>query len=577
MSGLILACVRDAAHPSNSAETLARCATRLSPPNITPHDPTLIEARGLVAVVVNPMTSVRFADGGVCLGALYDDREDWSVTGAPSPDGSYALCRYDRNIVEVLTDPVASRTLWYVQTDEVFLVSTSQRALVSLLASFEPNPRALAWMLSAGSLGPESSWDRRLTCIPGDCRITLDRKRWSVQIDARPVVFSPERGSEHEHVEHLLEAIRETFSHVDLADSGWLLPLSGGGDSRAALLFLLEQGHKPTCITWGDEASERRPGTDLAVAKALATALDTEHILLRLDKTSAGAVDTLDRFLVAGEGRIDHLGGYTDGLEIWRRLFEMGAPGVVRGDQAFGLWRVYSEADARRSEGAIAVTDYAPGHPVRRLALAAQLWPSQLKKRSEESLAQYRDRLYLEFRLPMVLAALTQIKTAYVELACPLQSRRIVYAVRRMPDAMRTDKAAARELVRALGPDIPFASEEAPDPTDRYLSQPAAVEEMARELTDPSARSLFEEGDLQLLLDRLLRSGSPTPQSVLSRARKTHGRKLRRLLPQAVVRAAKEAVGPPELSPQRLAFRAYLALRMSRILTEDAGSLRKLH
>ena len=491
MSGLILACVRDPALLPEPAETIGRCARRLSPPNITPHEPWLFEADGLGVGVVNPMTSVRFAYGAVCLGALYGDNEDWLVTGTPSPDGSYALCRHDDSVVEVLTDAVASRTLWYALTNEVFFVSTSQRALVSLLGDFELNRRAVAWMASAGCLGPEASWDRRLMRIPGDCRVTLDRRRWSLRVERRPVVFAPEAGNEAEHLEHLVQAIRQTFAHVDLPESQWPLPLSGGGDSRAALLFLLDQGHVPRCITWGDEAPARTPGSDVAIAQAVADALHVEDTFLPLGQASVGVAETLERFLVAGEGRVDHLGGYTDGLEMWRALFEMGIAGIVRGDQAFGLWRVYSEIDARRSEGAVTVADYPSDHPLRQLAFATQPWPVALDKHVDESVEQYRDRLYHEFRLPTVLAALTQIKTAYVEVACPLQSRTIVDAVRRMPDSMRTDKRALRELVVALGPHVPFASDEAHDPTDRYLSQTAAVEEMARELASPQARLLL--------------------------------------------------------------------------------------
>ena len=352
-----------------------------SPPNITPHEPLLFEADGLGVAVVNPMTSVRFADGAVCLGALYGDYEDWFVTGTPSPDGSYALCRHDDNVVEVLTDAVASRTLWYALTNEVFFVSTSQRALVSLLGDFELNRRAVAWMASAGCLGPEASWDRRLMRIPGDCRVTLDRRRWSLRVERRPVVFTPEPGSEAEHLERLVQAIRQTFSHVDLPESQWPLPLSGGGDSRAALLFLLDQGHVPRCITWGDEASAKTPGSDVAIAQAVAEALHVEDTFLPLGQASVGVAETFERFLVAGEGRVDHLGGYTDGLEMWRDLFEMGIAGIVRGDQAFGLWRVYSEIDARRTEGAVTVADYPSGHPLRQLAFATQPWPEALDRR----------------------------------------------------------------------------------------------------------------------------------------------------------------------------------------------------
>ena len=60
----------------------------------------------------------------------------------------------------------------------------------------------------------------------------------------------------------------------------------------------------------------------------------------------------------------------------------------------------------------------------------------------------------------------------------------------------------------------------------------------------------------------------------MTHARQSYGPKLKRFFPRQVVRLAKQIAGQPDLSPQRLAFRAYIASRMAHILTNDAQSLR---
>lgn len=61
---------------------------------------------------------------------------------AAAPEGSYAICRAGENYVELLTDFVGSRVLWYYFDDDLLLASSSQRALTCLLGSLEVNRAA---------------------------------------------------------------------------------------------------------------------------------------------------------------------------------------------------------------------------------------------------------------------------------------------------------------------------------------------------------------------------------------------------------------------------------------------------
>jgi len=113
--------------------------------------------------------------------------EAWWIPGSPAPDGSYALFRAGPKQVELLTDVLASRTVWYVQTEDLFIASTSQQANRFFLGDYRPNVAAYPWMLSAGNLGPGYGWDLRLRPVPGDARLRLDRATWKISLHRMPV------------------------------------------------------------------------------------------------------------------------------------------------------------------------------------------------------------------------------------------------------------------------------------------------------------------------------------------------------------------------------------------------------
>ena len=62
-------------------------------------------------------------------GWLAESKHEWSQPGTDAPEGTYAMLRTDARRVELLEDYCGSRTLWYAQTHDIFVASTSQRAI----------------------------------------------------------------------------------------------------------------------------------------------------------------------------------------------------------------------------------------------------------------------------------------------------------------------------------------------------------------------------------------------------------------------------------------------------------------
>ena len=222
---LIVECSR--AGSSRAHEELLRVAALLHPGNImSPHPTRVIAADDLSVVIVNPGDEgVRTEEGGVLLGGVIGEAGRWSAIGSDPPDGTYAIARYSEASIELVSDVVASRTLWYVHDDDGFRASTSQRALVALLGDFDLNEEAVAWMMTAGSLGPEASWDARIRCLPGDARLHLDRRTWRLTLAQRPAAFEPVRRTRREHLGLLREALLWSCGSLDIDTDRWLLPL----------------------------------------------------------------------------------------------------------------------------------------------------------------------------------------------------------------------------------------------------------------------------------------------------------------------------------------------------------------
>ncbi len=567
MAKIVIICPRLPDALAGWEPKLRAALDRLAPDNLPPTPPQVWSQDGVVvgALALTPAVQVRGAS--LCLGGPEADAEWWRA-GQPLPDVAHAAFRCGPAALEVLTGAVAPRTVWRYRDDEVFIASTSQRAIISLLGSFEPNPEAASWMLSAGNLGPACGWDRRLTRLQGGETWRLDRAAWKLTSTLEEVVFAAEHRSEEGHAAALREALEETFGTMQLDYAHWVLPLSGGHDSRA-ILCLLPHTDGLRAITWGTTAALGRPGTDASVARALAETLGVQHEYHTLDTSDEPPPRIAERFLHCGEGRVDHIGGYADGLALWAGLRERGIEGIIRGDEGFGWTPAASARKVRASVGLTRCTDLADLERAPELGLAEQTLPEALARRPRESLATWRDRLYLQFRIPTVLGGLTDLKTPYVEVVCPLLSRRILRASARIPDHLRTEKRLFRSLVYSLSPPIPIAEHPATDSARGILREPEMVEAMSEELLSSQAELLIPRELTAPLVGRLqFSSGAPAEAQ---RPAATRG--LLSRLPEPIrewLRERGRAVVKPSLDPHGLAFRAYIVCRMHALLAEDA-------
>ncbi len=564
----VLVASRRAGQPNRLDAHREALNRKLTGDNIDPRPPAFFSRAGISAALLNPSSATRMQGASIAIGPLLDPRDDWHVPGAPLPDGSFALLRADEAKVELAADSVGSRTLWYALTNHELIASTSQRAIVTLLGSFEPNRDALPWMLSSGTLGPTAAWDSRLHRLQPGERVVLDRTRWRLESRTEPLVFEPDDAPRETHLERLRAAVIETCRRWSFDARKWVLTLSGGADSRSLLCLLRDRGIRS--VTWGLPNTTEQDGNDAQIARRIANALAVPHRFFAID-SSAGAPDVvLERFLAAGEGRVARISGYVDGFGIWKTLFDEGYDGVIRGDEAFGSVSVSSPFQARYTASLTTLSDFFGADECEAFELPAQPLPEALERGRRETLATWRDRLYQQFRVPTLLAGLTDLKTAYVDVGNPLLARSVLECVRALPDDLRTEKQLWREIVDAQLPNFALATRVAiPSLTD-YVSDRRVLALLLDELTTERARGVFAP----LLLARCcaaLRAAVGTQRG--ARRESSYLPALSRAVPprlRAIVRNWRPT--RESIDPLVLAFRAFVASRMHALLRADAAT-----
>ncbi|MDA0990932.1 MAG: hypothetical protein O3A51_09290 [Verrucomicrobia bacterium] len=567
MSKAVFFCSRFGSTAKDWNPLIRLLAERLTPDNIRP-DYHLFDGNNAWLGIFNPHPSLHVDGTSVCLGNMLSPASNWGQPGTNIPDGTYGLIRCSAEAVELVTDAVASRTIWYVKTHDCFMASSSQRAIIFLLGSFERQDAVLPWMLSSGSLGPEFSWDSRIRCLPGDARLLLDRKTWTIDQTRREVEYTPENVSPATHEANINDALDDVFGNLGNLDlTRWLLPLSGGVDSRLNLLKLRGRPNL-RCITWGDESSLADPCSDAAVAKRVAASIGVPHEFLPYDDGNVTADDFLNRFLVAGEGRVNNIQAYTDGLAMWKHLHESGSPGIIRGDEVLGNLRVYNPHDVPNQQGFPMLTSFDNLGSIRGpLKALGQRWPDSIAIRDGERLESWRDRINSEAELPVILAALNDLKLPYVEIVNPPLSRRIVYVSRRLPEKQRNDKALLIRLTNALGPDIPYATHSANPPIGDIVRRPGVVNWIRDTLTDSSLTSPVPDDIVAFALRHL--DVTPTERVKQSGHWRTVARKV---VPLKLRSLVKRTVVHRQLDLSLFAFRIAIFCRMTHMLQDDAAA-----
>jgi len=577
VSKIIYVCSRKGPLGPTAEKRLRKIADALVPDNVKTKPESKVRVCGNTGYSVSMPNGQAHEDGmSVLLGCLFERGQfPWADIGQDRPDGNYALFRTTENEIEVATDAAGSRTIWYYFDDDLFIAATSQRAIVMFIGEFAFDDRVIRWMLSTGSLGPTLSWDRRIKRLQADSSVRLSRNDWTVSVEERPVVFSEVKRDSREHGEALVAATTKTIRSLAPLDfSRWVLTLSGGYDSRAVLYFIHKELGLPPglrAVTWGVSDSVGAEGNDATIARQLALSLGLEHEYHQTDFLSEPVHVVVDRFLACGEGRIDKIPGYTDGLNMWAEFHRQGVVGIFRGDMGFSHKRFASVISGRPMLGCGFCSDFGNlGAIDHSLGICGgQELPEVLEKRKSESFDTWRDRLSHAYRLPSINAAASDIKYSYVEQINPLLSRAVLDVIRGLPDRLRNNKDVHKRIVSELGPKVRLGDGDATAPEADILRTQSFADFLKHEIRSDDTTDLLGYE----LMNRISMGLTTVPRRKLSWKR--HIKRIGTIvIPEPLKSALRDRVSKPDIDPYVLAFRVIIIARMHKMLAADAQRLR---
>ena len=199
---------------------------------------------------------------------------------------------------------------------------------------------------------------------------------------------------------------------------------------------------------------------------------------------------------------------------------------------------------------------------------AKQEIPEYLNQRKGESLDTWRDRLYHQYRLPVVLAALSDIKLPYVEIVNPLLTGKIIDQVRTVHDHLRTEKEIFKRIVREISPKVDFASIGSIENAQNIFKLPEVVNLMVAELSKPYMETIFPKEFLSKIIIKLKNSNQDSKTSVTVIARLKSFAK--QIMPMYLKDKFRSNISKPPIDNNKIAFRMYMAGKMHEIFSEDA-------
>lgn len=552
----------------------------LEPDNIESNEPKLYAGQSWCYGIMNPVRSILSNDKGLVMGMFFGDTNRWDQVGAPLPDGTYSVVRNGEDSAEVCTDFAGSRSIWYCFTDSELIVSSSQRAIVMYLGSLEWNEKVIPWMLSTGCLGPYHSWDRRIHLLPGNAILKLDKQAWRINVKRTAFNYVTSGKTDQEIRDSLLSSIERTFSNLDLRKARWAVTLSGGKDSRGVFLLALQkakiEGKLPT-FTYGLKGEEKKKNTDGFIAKRIAEKYgSTNEYFSSFSLSESEAIETVcNRLLKTGEGRVDHILGYLDGMQFWKFLFESGIDGILRGDVAFGFpldLDFKNRIESQHYGQGFLCREWSNLQSLPKEILNGQEFDTLFSKSNDESYNDHHDRFYVEFRLPFILTALSDFKLSYVELINPLLSRDIFNNIKFLPTHLRKGSPIWKPYTISLEPQIPFANNTSFD---------LGLNEMDRDEFKKFVTTTIEKSPyLPEYLKMLVRGGEKSNSGVKNLIKKAFRQSaLKNLLSFRQRFLLWRWTGgnkkSPKLPNEKIRIRIFIIAEMYRILTEDSRAFQK--
>lgn len=199
--------------------------------------------------------------------------------GRAAPEGVYAAWEWDGEEVRATNCRYGMYPLFYYATPDAFCMSPSLATLLQRGAPRELDHAALAVFLRLGFFLGEDTAFRAIRQLPPNAMLRWRNGR--IALTSSLAQDKLQTISRAAAVEGYAALFRAAVQRRPPRNSEFVVPISGGRDSRHILFELLETGRQPKfCIT--ARHFPPRPNPDLEVARNLCAALNLRHVVLNL-------------------------------------------------------------------------------------------------------------------------------------------------------------------------------------------------------------------------------------------------------------------------------------------------------
>lgn len=187
---------------------------------------------------------------------------------------------WNSETLTVTSDRYGFQPLFYVDGKNSFAVSTSLVQLLELSGERELNPAGLAVFLRLGFFINDETAFKHIKVFPPNSHLTIKNNGERIWQREDLPVFSPVKLERREIIEIYAELFSQAMEKMPPDDESFVVPISGGRDSRHILLDLCAKERKPReCLTLLHYPP--RPDEDAQVAARLCQALNVKHTLIR--------------------------------------------------------------------------------------------------------------------------------------------------------------------------------------------------------------------------------------------------------------------------------------------------------
>lgn len=198
--------------------------------------------------------------------------------GCKNSDGVFAEWLWDGERLHVQNDRYGFYPLYYFSKPGELAISTSIPKLIALGVPVTLDEAALAVFLRLGFFIGEDTPFKAIKTIPP--RATFEWQNGRLNVSGALPLVKANPMTRKSAVDGYIALFRQSIKRRLPADDSFVVPLSGGRDSRHILLELCSAGYRPKYCLTARKNYLPLPGGEIKIAEKLTNLFDLEHIIL---------------------------------------------------------------------------------------------------------------------------------------------------------------------------------------------------------------------------------------------------------------------------------------------------------